>query len=172
VGKCQYPLDAKLAASAETRPNLPERRNVPPFDARWKTVSRVDQAEQRAEQGEHRPDLRILVTLRCYVAAECLSLYAPLHQCFSVGGPRVVFKGYTSYVDCSHWNIEFFLVMVYKAGKTAQELDGNAETAHEPVVLFHRSKNLCSPMKDHITLSRTFSTLIYYTTLRNYRTDT
>jgi hypothetical protein len=74
VGKCQYQLDA----SAETRPDLLERRNVTSLDSRWETGSRVDQAEQRAEQGERRPDLRMLVTLRCYVAAECSSLDAAL----------------------------------------------------------------------------------------------
>jgi hypothetical protein len=52
VGKCQYQINEKLAASVDTRPKLLERRNVTSFDARWKTDSRVDQAEQRAKQGE------------------------------------------------------------------------------------------------------------------------
>jgi hypothetical protein len=76
--ECQYQLDKKLAASAETRPNLLERRNVTSFDSHRKTDSRVDKAEQRAEQGEHRPDLRMLVTLRRYIPADCRSLDAHL----------------------------------------------------------------------------------------------
>ena len=48
----QYQLNAKIAASRDTRPKLLLRHNVTSFDARWKTDSRVDQHEQRTEESE------------------------------------------------------------------------------------------------------------------------
>jgi hypothetical protein len=81
VGKCQYQLDEKLAASTETRPNLFERRYLTSFDARWKTDSKVDEAAQRTEHGECYSNTvqtcECSLPLRCYVAAKCSSLEAP-----------------------------------------------------------------------------------------------
>jgi hypothetical protein len=52
------------------------------FDARWKTDSKVDQPVQRTKLSEcysntiHTCES---IMLRCYIEAECSSLYAALH---------------------------------------------------------------------------------------------
>ena len=49
---CEYQLDAKTAASTETRPYLPQRRHVTFCDARWQIDSRLDQPAQQIEQNK------------------------------------------------------------------------------------------------------------------------